>query len=608
MHLKFSSRSNCSFPKEAISSLFCLFWDYLISVPGRSLQSFHKGSLPFKLFLLITFIAFPLTLYALPQLSRFPHEARAQTTAASLSGIHVSGNVLVNDQGQTVVLRGVNRSGTEYACIQGWGIFDGPNDAASIQAMRTWGINAVNILLNEDCWLGINGVSSAYGGTNYQQAIANYIQLLESYSIYPILSYTWGAPGTQQATGQASMPDADHAAAFWQSVANTFKGDQAVLFRLKEEPYPAGNSDTTAAWQCWRNGGSSCNEGYSVVGMQSLINTIRATGATNVIQVPGIQYANTMTQFLNYKPTDSLNNLMGVVDVYPGGSSPADTSTCGTTTCYDAEYAPIIAQMPFLVGEFGESVNGDVCSVMNSNILMNWMDQHNTGYLAWTWDTWGTSCGDLSLITSYDGTPHSPNGTNYKGHLAAIVTPAPTPTSTTLPTPTSTPTSTPTPIPTTTPTSTVGASLNIIQNGSFDNGSLLPWYLQVRSGASGTVALDSTTKIDGMYSAKVNVTTSNSQNYGDIQLIQDNVPLIQGSTYSVTFWAKASKKGYGELVVQQDSSPWTVYFDKSFLMKTSWAEYSYTFISSVSLSYAEFNFNLAQRTGQVWIDGVSMHS
>lgn len=299
---------------------------------------------------------------------------------------------------------------------------------------------------------------------------------------------------------------------------------------------------------------------------------------------------------------------MGVVDVYPGGSSPADTSTCGTTTCYDAEYAPIIAQMPFLVGEFGESVNGDVCSVMNSNILMNWMDQHNTGYLAWTWDTWGTSCGDLSLITSYDGTPHSPNGTNYKGHLAAIVTPAPTPTSTTLPTPTSTPTSTPTPIPTTTPTSTVGASLNIIQNGSFDNGSLLPWYLQVRSGASGTVALDSTTKIDGMYSAKVNVTTSNSQNYGDIQLIQDNVPLIQGSTYSVTFWAKASKKRYGELVVQQDSSPWTVYFDKPFLLKTSWAEYSYTFISSVSLPYAEFNFNLAQRTGQVWIDGVSMHS
>ena len=29
---------------------------------------------------------------------------------------------------------GVNRSGMEFACIQGWGIFDGPSDAASVEA------------------------------------------------------------------------------------------------------------------------------------------------------------------------------------------------------------------------------------------------------------------------------------------------------------------------------------------------------------------------------------------------------------------------------------------------------------------------------------------
>ena len=61
--------------------------------------------------------------------------------AASMS-IAVSGNHLVDGTGRTIRLLGVNRSGAEYACIQGWGIFDGPSDAASIQAIaastRLW--------------------------------------------------------------------------------------------------------------------------------------------------------------------------------------------------------------------------------------------------------------------------------------------------------------------------------------------------------------------------------------------------------------------------------------------------------------------------------------
>jgi hypothetical protein len=140
----------------------------------------------------------------------------------------------VDSSGKAVVLRGVNYSGSEYACIQGWGIFDGPADLASVQAMRSWGINAVLVPLNEDCWLGINGVPAAYGGANYQNAIASYVSLLESQGIYPVLSYMWGAPGTQQALDHPPMPNADHAPAFWQSVATRFGADPAVIFRLQQ--------------------------------------------------------------------------------------------------------------------------------------------------------------------------------------------------------------------------------------------------------------------------------------------------------------------------------------------------------------------------------------
>jgi hypothetical protein len=385
--------------------------------------------------------------------------------AAGLPGVHVVGNQLVDANGNTVVLHGVNRSGLEYACIQGWGFFDGDNvlnDDSQVPLMKAWGVNEVNLGLNEDCWLGINGVPAAYAGANYIAAVKHEVATLESYNIYPVISLFWEGAGTTKATDQTAMPDNDHAPALWQSVANTFKNDPDVIFRVKEEPYPAGNSDTTAAWQCWKNGDvqygatgsltpisntANCSEGYKTVGMQSLVNIIRGTGATNVIQVPGIQYANTMDQFLTYAPSDPNNNLMGVVDLYPNGN------ICNSTSCYNSQYAPVIAKYPFLAGEFGESVDGSDCATTAVDTAMAWFDQHGAGYSAWSWDTWG---GCLQLITSYStGAPNGAWGNDYKSHLLSLpsgTAPTATPTHATTATPTPTGSATSTPTKTATPT------------------------------------------------------------------------------------------------------------------------------------------------------------
>jgi hypothetical protein len=77
--------------------------------------------------------------------------------------VAVSGNHLVDSSGAVVQLRGVNRSGTQYACSEGWGIFDGPSDNASLDAMLAWHVNAVRVSLNDACWLGVNAVRAAYG-------------------------------------------------------------------------------------------------------------------------------------------------------------------------------------------------------------------------------------------------------------------------------------------------------------------------------------------------------------------------------------------------------------------------------------------------------------
>src|SRR6185437_11796233 len=58
--------------------------------------------------------------------------------------LQVSGNKLVNSAtGQQVVLHGVDRSGGEYACVNGTGVWDGPMDQTAVSAIKAWNVNAV---------------------------------------------------------------------------------------------------------------------------------------------------------------------------------------------------------------------------------------------------------------------------------------------------------------------------------------------------------------------------------------------------------------------------------------------------------------------------------
>ncbi len=355
--------------------------------------------------------------------------AHATTHAAtSITGLHVQGNKIVNGSKQPLSLLGVDRSGTEYACIQGWGIFDGPSDATSIQEMASWHINAVRVPLNEDCWLGINGATAAYSGVNYQNAIINYVDLLNQYGLVAILDLHWNAPGTTQATGQEPMPDEDHSPAFWESVASTFKSNSSVIFDLYNEPYPDSNSDTTAGWQCWRDGHSTgattCpGVSYTVAGMQELVTDVRQTGAKNILMLGGLEYSNSLTQWLTYEPTDPSRNLAASWHSY-------NFNVCSTVSCWNNTIAPVARRVPIVAGEIGESD----CAQKYIDPLMNWMDAHQVSYLAWTWDTWDCSSGP-ALITSYSGTPTA-YGAGFQVHLAKL---AANPTATATPTPTVTP-------------------------------------------------------------------------------------------------------------------------------------------------------------------------
>lgn len=315
----------------------------------------------------------------------------------TLSPLHVSGNKLIDASGTPVQLRGINRSGTEYMCIHNTGnVFDGPSDAASVRAMTNWKVNTVRIPLNEDCWLGINGIN---GASDYRQAIVKFVNLLNQNHMYAILDLHWNAPGSTLAAGQQVMADQDHAPAFWTSVASTFAGNNTVLFDLYNEPH-------SISWPCWKNGGACEGTTFPIAGMQTLVNAIRATGAKNVIMAGGLAWANDLSQWLANEPSDTLNppQIAASWHVY-------NINTCSNATCWNQNIAPAAGQVPVIAGEIGEND----CASGFITPLLNWMDRHQVHYLGWSWNAYDCS-GFPSLISNYDGSPTN-FGLGLKNHL-----------------------------------------------------------------------------------------------------------------------------------------------------------------------------------------------
>ncbi|MDD7942006.1 glycoside hydrolase family 5 protein [Actinomycetospora lutea] len=322
--------------------------------------------------------------------------------------VTVAGNRLVDGRGEPVALRGVNRSGTQYACTYGPDTFDGPVDQPAIDAIRSWGVTAVRVSLNEQCWLGLNGLPVGRRAEEHRRDVVDLVDRLTAQGLVVIVDLHWNAPGSTRALGQQPMADRDHAPAFWRSVAATFAANRAVLFDLYNEPYPDRNTASDTAWRCVRDGGTCPGVDFATAGMQELVDAVRSTGAVNPILVAGPQWAGSVDRWLEYRPDDPAQQLVASIHIY--GPAPDETA-CPTQACWDATIAPLALQVPVVIGEMG---NMD-CTSSVIEPLAAWADGRGIGYLAWGWVT--SDCAEEpALISDYGGTP-TPYGAGLRDHL-----------------------------------------------------------------------------------------------------------------------------------------------------------------------------------------------
>lgn len=353
--------------------------------------------------------------------------------------VKVDGARLVDGEGKQVQLRGVNRSGAEYACSiagtpasKGYSIFDGPRYDApnlaqpqwTIDAMKAWGINAVRIPLSEHCWLGdVGTLNLAYSGASYREAITNYVDQLGASGMVAILDLHVAGPAAAPNldANLLPLPDLDNAPSFWSQIANVFKTRTHVIYDVFNEPHLYELATDDARWACWRDGcvidPAGTPPAYQAVGMTSLVNTIRATGSTQPIMLGGLGYSNLLARWREFVPADPAHALVASFHSYP-----APIGECVDEACWDATIDAIRAGgYPVVTGELGDFD----CHDDYLQRYLNWADAHGAiSYLAWAWDetaspsAWGCGSGP-AVIQSYDGTPTQTYGAAYRAHLLA---------------------------------------------------------------------------------------------------------------------------------------------------------------------------------------------
>jgi len=499
-------------------------------------------------------------------------------SAAVAPTVRVVGNQLVDGAGATVRLLGVNKSGGEFACAQGWGFFDGPVDSATVSTIRSWGANAVRVPLNEQCWLGINGMSATFSGQAYRDAVTAFVGRLNAAGVIAIVDLHWNAPGTVKATSQQDMADADHAPDFWRSVAAHFAANPSVVFDLYNEPHDI-------SWQCWRDG-CTTRGGWRAAGMQSLVDAVRSTGARQPLILSGLNWGGDLSQWLAYKPNDPLDQLVAGAHIY-------NFSQCSTAACWDQTIGATAAKVPVVTTEVGE----DTCSGGFTSSYLDWADRTGVGYTAWTWNTW--DCGGPALITAYDGTPTA-LGAVVKARLQALAstsaiasapvssspaaaspsTTSPTTTATAAPTPTPSPTATPTAsptptataTPTSTPTSTAPTTSTLVYG--FET-ALAPWKAE-----SSGITLQRTSYLPyrgswGMVAAR----SVAARAWSAIRLNTAGTPLQESAGRTVSAWVRLDGGTPGTwkagLEIQDASWRW-VAGPTAALVPGSWTRVTFT--------------------------------
>jgi endoglucanase len=330
-------------------------------------------------------------------------DARAFPVAPG--GYYTSGATVCTASGTPHLFHGVDRPSLEW---DPEGEFDGGEHipASDFQAMASWHANVVRIALNQDFWLS----GAALYVPAYEDTVDQAVHDAEAAGLDVILDLHWSdagnlgvtesgsAKGAQQNSSlysdQQQMADAN-SQEFWSEVAAKYAGDGHVLFELYNEP-------NTIGWDVWIHGGPVVTSGpsgtvvtFQAVGMQELYDTVRKTGANNLVIAGGLNWAFDLSGVAQ-------NPIQGFNVMY--ATHPYDTSN-RLPSVWPSSFGYLAAGdiAPVIATEFGDGSSG--CTGAWDSELIQFAAQYEISWTAWAW--WVGGCSFPALLSDWSYTPTS---------------------------------------------------------------------------------------------------------------------------------------------------------------------------------------------------------
>jgi hypothetical protein len=193
-----------------------------------------------------------------------------------------------------------------------------------------------------------------------------------------------------------------------------------VIFDLYNEPHGV-------SWGCWRSGGCSVASStpapgsatpvtYTAVGMQTLLDAVRRTGAANLVLAAGLDWAYDLSGVLHGYA------LSGTNVAY---DSHIYTHWHSTTADWDSHVGIVAQSRPVTVTELGSTD----CSTAVTAPLLRYLSApmgipaDRISWAVWSWNSPG-SCSQPSLIADWQGTPLAAQGSLIHAKLASLWTSA----------------------------------------------------------------------------------------------------------------------------------------------------------------------------------------
>jgi hypothetical protein len=308
---------------------------------------------------------------------------REMAQPAISAELKVSSNKLVKPDGTAVWLQGVN------VVTLGWSANGEGSVPWSIHvALYDWNANIIRLPVSDSLWFGHGaGPFKENDAEAYRKIVDGAVKQAAAKGTYILLDLH-----------RFLAPDAS-CVVFWKDAAARYKNNPAVLFDIFNEPHDI-------SWEVWRNGGpvevaqkDKPPVTVQSVGMQALVNTIRETGAKNIIMAGGLGYAYDLTGILKGFALEEKggNGVMYATHFYNWHKGWAE------------HFLAVAEKYPVLVGETGADVRKmNFIPEADQEDGMTWtpdmigfIQKHKLNWTAWCLHTGATP----SLILDWNYTP-----------------------------------------------------------------------------------------------------------------------------------------------------------------------------------------------------------